>query len=76
MQCDEIWSFVYAKARTIKQDPTIKERNVKPGDVWAWTAIDADTKLAVSWLVADRNLPSAIAFMKDVESRLANRVQL
>jgi IS1 family transposase len=76
IQCDEIWSFVYAKARAIRQDPSILERNLDAGDAWTWTAIDADTKLAVSWLVADRNLSSAIAFMKDVESRLANRVQL
>lgn len=76
IQCDEIWSFCYAKNRAIKNDPSIRERNKNAGDVWTWTAIDADTKLIVSWLVADRNLPSAIAFCKDVASRLANRVQL
>jgi IS1 family transposase len=76
IQCDEIWSFCYAKTRAIQNDPSIKERNANAGDVWTWTAIDADSKLIVSWLVADRNLPSAIAFCKDVASRLANRVQL
>ena len=76
IQCDEIWAFCYAKNRAIKDDPSIRERNKDAGDVWTWTAIDADTKLIVSWLVADRNLPSAIAFCQDVRERLANRVQL
>jgi IS1 family transposase len=54
----------------------VKERNKDAGDVWTWTAIDADTKLMVSYAVGPRNLPMAIDFMKDVRSRLANRVQL
>jgi hypothetical protein len=46
------------------------------GSVWTWTAICADTKLMVSWLVGERNLPYAVKFMNDVASRLAHRVQL
>ena len=46
------------------------------GDVWTWTAIDADTKLVPSWLVADRSGASAIEFMDDLASRLAGRIQL
>lgn len=46
------------------------------GDVWTWTAIDADTKLMIAWLVGLRTVPYAIEFMQDVRSRLANRVQL
>jgi IS1 family transposase len=76
IQCDEIWSFCYAKERSIRQDPSIRERNASAGDVWTWTAIDADTKLCVAWLVAGRDLDSAKTFMRDVASRLANRVQL
>ena len=74
VQCDEIWSFVYAKERNVPQE--MKTEVKSAGDVWTWTAIDADTKLIVSWLVADRGLDSAKLFMQDVASRLANRVQL
>jgi IS1 family transposase len=70
VQCDEIWSFVYAKEKNKPEDM----ENV--GDVWTWTAIDADSKLIVSWLVADRSPMAAKEFMLDVASRLKNRVQL
>jgi IS1 family transposase len=45
-------------------------------DVWTWTALDADSKLMVSWYVGDRDVTSANHFMRDVAGRLANRVQL
>jgi IS1 family transposase len=73
VQMDEIWSFVYAKAANVKDAKRAPET---AGDVWTWTAIDADTKLIVSWLLADRTLDSALTFTHDLESRLANRVQL
>jgi IS1 family transposase len=73
VQMDEIWSFVYAKAANVKG---AKAAPASAGDVWTWTAIDADTKLIVSWLLADRTLDSAMTFTHDLESRLANRVQL
>lgn len=73
VQCDEIWSFIYSKQRNIPERlwgaPGI-------GDVWTWVGIDADTKLAVSWLIGGRDAEYANAFMDDVASRLANRVQL
>lgn len=69
IQCDEIWSFVYAKQKNLPEDK-------QGGDVWTWTAIDADTKLIVSWLVGSRDADAAHAFMQDVADRLANRVQL
>lgn len=56
--------------------PEIREQNPAAGDVWTWTAIDADSKLMLSWLVASRDLPSAKEFMVDVAGRLAHRVQL
>jgi IS1 family transposase len=76
VQCDETWAFCYAKARTIKNDPTILERNPNAGDVWTWAAIDPDSKLIVSFFVGPRDYSSAMEFMRDVSSRLANRVQL
>lgn len=73
IQCDEIWSFVYAKA---KNAPREKRAAGEAGDVWTWTAIDADTKLIVSWLVGSRDSRAATLFINDVAGRLANRVQL
>jgi IS1 family transposase len=73
VQCDEIWSFVYAKKRNVEG---AKDAPEGAGDAWTWTALDADTKLIVSFLVANRDAPSAQTFMQDVASRLANRVQL
>jgi len=73
IQCDEIWSFVYAKQKNV---PTDKKGQFGYGDVWTWVAIDADSKLAVSWLVADRSAAIAFALMDDLASRLAHRVQL
>jgi IS1 family transposase len=73
VQVDEIWNFVYAKKANVKE---AKAAPADAGDVWTWTAIDADTKLLVSWLVADRTTESALTFMSDLKDRLANRVQL
>ena len=73
IQCDEIWSFVYAKQKNI---PPEKQGQFGYGDVWTWVAIDADTKLVASWLVGLRNVQCATAFINDLKSRLSNRVQL
>jgi IS1 family transposase len=73
IQCDEIWSFVYAKAKNAPRD---MKRDGQAGDVWTWTALDADTKLIVSWLVGNRDSRAATTFISDVAGRLANRVQL
>ena len=73
VQCDEIWSFCYAKQKNV---PTAKAAPEGAGDVWTWTALDADSKLIVSWLVGSRDAECANAFMLDVAERLANRVQL
>ncbi len=74
VQCDEIWSFCYAKQATIATMTT--EAPLDAGDVWTWTAIDADSKLIISYFAADRTTRSASLFMDDVAARLANRVQL
>lgn len=73
VQCDEIWSFVYAKAKNV---PAEKRGEFGVGDVWTWTAIEAQSKLIVSWLVGARDAGAAYDFMTDVASRLRNRVQL
>jgi IS1 family transposase len=73
IQVDEIWAFVYAKQKNVA---TAKAAPANAGDVWTWTAIDADTKLIPSWFVGGRDSDAAIIFMDDLASRLANRVQL
>lgn len=73
IQVDEIWSFCAAKQKNI---PNMKSQVAGAGDIWTWTAIDADTKLAVSWLVGGRDGSYAREFMLDVAGRLKNRVQL
>ena len=73
VQCDEIWAFCYAKQKNVA---TAKGAPEQAGDLWTWTAIDADSKLIVSWLVGGRDAGYAHEFMQDVASRLANRVQL
>jgi IS1 family transposase len=74
VQVDEIWSFTYAKKKNVTRK--IAENVEGAGDTWTWTAIDADSKLVISWLVGGRSLEYAIPFMNDLRSRLANRVQL
>lgn len=68
VEADEIWAFVGAKQR----------RAVRPGDgdIWTFTALDADSKLILSWIVGSRSVENATVFMKDVASRVANRIQL
>lgn len=73
VQVDEIWSFTYAKQKSV---PHAKQQDLAYGDTWTWTAIEADTKLLISWLVGGRDGEYAMAFINDLRSRLANRVQL
>lgn len=73
VQLDEIWSFVYAKEKKLS---TAKRPPRGAGDVWTWIALCPDTKLVPAWRVGDRSQDTAIAFVKDLESRLDHRVQL
>ena len=73
IQCDEIWSFCYAKEKNV---PEKFRGKFGFGDVWTWTAIDADTKLICSWTLGARNAETARPFMMDLASRLSNRIQL
>jgi IS1 family transposase len=73
VQVDEIWSFTYAKQKNVAK---AKAAPPEAGDTWTWTAIEADTKLIISWLVGGRDGDYAMGLMDDLQSRLANRVQL
>jgi IS1 family transposase len=73
IQCDEIWSFCYAKQAHV---PEPKQGTFGYGDVWTWVALDADTKLTVSFLVGLRNVECATHFINDLKDRIANRIQL
>jgi IS1 family transposase len=73
LQCDEIWSFCYAKEKNV---PVKLKGQFGYGDVWTWTAIDAKTKLVPSWFVGDRSYETAKLFINDLASRLKNRIQL
>ena len=72
VQCDEIWSFVGSK----EKNTSIEKKAHGWGDCWTWTALDADTKLMISFRLGDRTLATAYDFMHDVADRVANRIQL
>jgi IS1 family transposase len=73
VQCDEIWSFCYAKEKNVV---TAKAAPEGAGDVWTWTAIDRDSKMILAFEVGDRSAETAREFMFDLAARLASRVQL
>lgn len=73
LQCDEIWSFCYAKEKNVPPD---RKGKFGFGDVWTWTAICSDTKIVPSWMIGTRGSETAYAFMQDLAGRLALRVQL
>ncbi len=73
LQCDEIWSFCYAKEKNVPEE---LQGQAGYGDTWTWTAIDADTKLVPTWHIGRRDATAAKAFIDDLAGRLANRMQL
>ena len=73
VQCDEMWSYIYAKQRNV---PDIRRMHDHAGTIWTWTAIDADTRFMVTWLVGDRTRESAADFMWDIQYRVAGRPQI
>jgi IS1 family transposase len=73
IQCDEIWAFVGMKQRNV---PAALKGEFGYGDVYTWTAIDADTKLIPCWYVGTRDAFSANDFLKDLAPRMAGRIQL
>lgn len=72
IQADEIWSFVGKKAKNVRDD----EKGQEIGDVWAWVAIDADSKLVVNWLVGQRDWRDCWTFIEGVKERVNGRIQL
>lgn len=70
-ECDEIWSFCYSKAKNV---PSQFDGEFGYGDVWTWTAIDAETKLVPSWLVGERTAADAYLFLSDLKSRIAHGI--
>ena len=72
IQCDEIWSFCYGKDKNVTQE----QKAQGAGSLWTWTALDADSKLIVSYLCGGRDANYAMEFMKDVASRVTTRVQI
>lgn len=73
IQCDEIWSFCYSKQANVPEE---MRGEFGFGDVWTWTALDSDSKVIVSYRVDRRDEEAAYAFIADLRSRLAERVQL
>ncbi len=74
VQCDEIWGFLYAKRKNVEHAVAAPD---EAGDVWAWTAIDSDTKLVISWVVStSRDGQAALALMDDLRERTTGRFQL
>jgi IS1 family transposase len=73
IQVDEIWSFTYAKQKNVAAAKSAPEN---AGDTWTWTALDADSKLILGWLVGGRDADYANAFIADMASRILGRVQL
>src|SRR5712691_12498530 len=74
LQLDELWGWIYCKRKNVTAE--IAAKNPHAGDVWLWTALDADSKLMVSWRVGPRDLTTAYDFTHDLSDRLKNRVQL
>lgn len=72
VQCDEIWNFCYAKAKNVSEEM----KALGAGDVWTWIAMDADTKLGISYLVGKRDADHAFRLMQDLAARIASRFQL
>lgn len=73
VQCDEIWSFCYAKQKNVED---AKAAPYGAGNVWTWTALDSDSKLILSWMVGGREAETANFFMDDLRDRIDGRVQL
>lgn len=73
LELDEIWQFCFAKAKNVPED---KKGTFGYGDVWTFTAIDADTKLIPSYMVGPRDAGTATEFCQDLANRLSGRVQI
>lgn len=73
VQCDEVWSFCHSKEKNV---PANLKGKPGYGSVWTWTALDPQSKLMISWIVSDRSQAAADALIRDLKSRISNRIQL
>jgi IS1 family transposase len=73
VQCDEVWSFCYSKQKNV---PERLKGQTGYGSMWTWTALDADSKLMISWIVSDRNQEAADALIRDLKKRVSMRIQI
>lgn len=73
IECDEIWTYCYAKDKNL---PASMRGEPGVGSLWTWTALDAESKLIVSWRLGARDAANANAFMQDIAERVSNRFQL
>ncbi len=77
VEADEVWSFCYSKEKNVPRDiPQEVRDRFGWGDVWTWTAIDAESKLMITWRIGDRSATTAVPFMQDLAARLTNHIQL
>src|SRR5580693_6456362 len=74
LQLDEMWSWIYCKDKNRTEE--IARKNPDAGDVWLWVAVDADTKLVPSWRLGQRDVATALDFVRDIERRIKGRVQI
>src|SRR6266496_2686168 len=74
LQLDEMWAWIYCKEKNRTEE--IARKQPDAGDIWLWVAVDADTKLVPSWMLGQRDLATATAFVSDLASRHSNRVQI
>lgn len=72
VQCDEVWSFCYGKDKNVSDE----QKAEGAGSVWTWTALDADSKFIISYLVGGRDASWGVSFMEDLASRVASRIQI
>jgi IS1 family transposase len=72
VQADEVWSFCYAKEKNVPAE--LKGKGT--GSIWTWTALDADAKLMISWVVSDRSQEAANAIIEDLKGRVTGRIQI
>ena len=73
IQVDEIWSFIYAKQAHVER---ATKAPPEAGDAWTWTAIDADSKLLISWMIGPRDMTTAAPFLIDLRERVLGRPQI
>src|SRR5260370_14101275 len=77
VEADEVWSFCYSKEKNVPRDiPQEVRDRFGWGDVWTWTAIDAESKMMITWRIGDRSATTAVPFMQDLAARLTNHIQL